>query len=338
MNAYLLDLLAFGSVVSGILVITAKNPVLSVLYLVAVFINAAGYLIVLGVGFIGLSYLIVYIGAIAVLFLFVVMMLNLRVVELVTVGREYTKTLPLGGVIGTLFLYEILTVVPQTERATSLPLFGEGVFHWFTSVLLGLPNTATGANVHHGFNPVAADTQFSVFLQVEALGQVLYTNLAVWLLLTSVILLLAMVGPIALCLKASSSNPLTPTLKYSNKGSSSLLQIPMQLWEWLLQFSFIKGLVHAATKGFCLSPVLARLAAYRWMIPFKLAGSICFTLNITLFRKNVELSDVIGDRPELIILIAILSVLFTLYVHILLINRFYNLTLYVFSGKILAFN
>ena len=89
MNTFLLDILAFGAVLSGVLVITSKNPVISVLFLISVFVNAAAYLLLLGVGFIGISYLIVYVGAIAILFLFVVMMLNISVSEIGEVGREY---------------------------------------------------------------------------------------------------------------------------------------------------------------------------------------------------------------------------------------------------------
>jgi NADH-ubiquinone oxidoreductase chain 6 len=73
---YLLNLLALGSVIAGILVITSSNPVISVLFLVTVFVLASCYLLALGVSFVGLTYLIVYVGAVAVLFLFVVMMLN----------------------------------------------------------------------------------------------------------------------------------------------------------------------------------------------------------------------------------------------------------------------
>ena len=87
MNTFLLDLLGFGAVLSRILVITSTNPVISVLFLISVFINAAGYLLILGVGFIGVSYLIVYVGAIAILFLFVVMMLNIQLTEIVSDGK-----------------------------------------------------------------------------------------------------------------------------------------------------------------------------------------------------------------------------------------------------------
>src|ERR1700712_2571448 len=112
MNSVLLDLLALGAILSGIMVITAKNPVISVLFLIAVFINVAGYLVLLGVAYLGLVYLIVYVGAIAILFLFVIMMLNLRLVELVDTGKEYTQSLPLGTLLGALFFFEVLSLTP----------------------------------------------------------------------------------------------------------------------------------------------------------------------------------------------------------------------------------
>jgi NADH-ubiquinone oxidoreductase chain 6 len=112
MNSVLLDVLALGAILSGIIVITAKNPVISVLFLIAVFINVAGYLVLLGVAYLGLVYLIVYVGAIAILFLFVIMMLNLRLVELVDTGQEYTKNLPIGAFLGSLFFFEFLSILP----------------------------------------------------------------------------------------------------------------------------------------------------------------------------------------------------------------------------------
>ena len=68
----LLELLSFGAIFSSILVITSNNPVVAVIFLILLFINTAGYLILMGIGFIGLSYIIIYIGAITVLFLFII--------------------------------------------------------------------------------------------------------------------------------------------------------------------------------------------------------------------------------------------------------------------------
>ena len=71
-KALFIDLLAFGAIVSSVLVITSKNPVIAVIFLISLFVNAAGYLIFTGVGFIGLTYIILYVGAITVLFLFII--------------------------------------------------------------------------------------------------------------------------------------------------------------------------------------------------------------------------------------------------------------------------
>lgn len=111
----LLSALAFAAVLSGILVITAKNPVISVLFLISVFINVAGYLVLMGVAYLGLVYIIVYVGAIAILFLFVIMMLNLRLVELLDTGKAYTQNLPLGTMLGALFFFELLSVTQSTN-------------------------------------------------------------------------------------------------------------------------------------------------------------------------------------------------------------------------------
>lgn len=201
MNNFLLDFLALGAILSGILVITSKNPVISVLFLIAVFVNVAGYLVLLGVGFVGISYLIVYIGAVTVLFLFVIMMLNLQLTELSAVGKEYTKNLPLAGIIGSLFLFELISIVPafSFQSSDSYNLFSElgiGIIHWFNSVILGASNAST--EIYHAFNSMDADTQFANFLQIQTIGQVLYTNGALWLIVASIILLLAMTGPIVL--------------------------------------------------------------------------------------------------------------------------------------------
>ena len=104
MKNLILDLLAFGTLLSSVLVITSKNPVIAVIFLISVFVNAAGYLIMLGVGFIGISYIIVYVGAIAVLFLFVIMMINIKLTDILETGSQYTKTFPLALAIGS-YLY-----------------------------------------------------------------------------------------------------------------------------------------------------------------------------------------------------------------------------------------
>ena len=137
MNSVLLDLLALGAILSSIMVITAKNPVISVLFLIAVFVNVAGYLCLLGVAYLGLVYLIVYVGAIAILFLFVIMMLNLRLVELVDTGQEYTKNLPMGAFLGSLFFFELLSILPVSYHDGGSLHMSLSIFNWLNTTLLG---------------------------------------------------------------------------------------------------------------------------------------------------------------------------------------------------------
>ena len=88
----LLDLLSLVCIFSGILVITSKNPIVSVLFLIGLFLSISCYLIALGLNFIGLSYLLVYVGAVSILFLFILMLINVRISEL---SNETSNSLPL---------------------------------------------------------------------------------------------------------------------------------------------------------------------------------------------------------------------------------------------------
>jgi len=222
MNNVLLDLLALGAILSGIMVITAKNPVISVLFLIAVFLNVAGYLVLLGVAYLGLVYLIVYVGAIAILFLFVIMMLNLRLVELVETGQEYTKSLPMGAFLGSLFFFELLSILPVSYHDGGSLHVSLSIFNWLNTTLLGISNTDTALDsihhsvgtegVHAAFNPVVADSTMTTFTQIESIGQGLYTYASLWLVVASVIFLLAMVGPIVLCMSP------TPTATATSKS------------------------------------------------------------------------------------------------------------------------
>ena len=203
MKNLFIDLLAFGALLSTVLVITSKNPVISVIFLISVFINASGYLILLGIGFIGISYIIVYVGAIAVLFLFVIMLLNIRISDILEAGSQYTKNIPLALAIGSLFIYEIFTIIPFSFNDVSLI---SSLLNLITNLNgLFLDSNISSANVvFNAFNPVTVDTTFVNFLQVQAVGQSLYTLGAFWLIITSLILLLAMVAPIFISKKTTS--------------------------------------------------------------------------------------------------------------------------------------
>lgn len=104
------------ALISGVMVIRSKNPVHSVLFLILVFCNAAGLLILLHLDFFAMIFLVVYVGAIAVLFLFVVMMLHIKLTEM---NENILRYLPVGGIIGLIFLFEVLLVVENDL----IPLF-----------------------------------------------------------------------------------------------------------------------------------------------------------------------------------------------------------------------
>ena len=163
------------ALISSIMVISARNPVHSVLFLILAFFNAAGLLILMEMEFLSLIFIVVYVGAIAVLFLFVVMMLNVKISE---VEDEVLQYLPVGGTIGLIFLFLIFFII-------------EGDFVSFNGQA----------------NSIYLDwfQQVDVVSNIETLGQVLYTDYSVYFLLAGVILLVAMVGAIVLTMSTRTS-------------------------------------------------------------------------------------------------------------------------------------
>lgn len=106
----ILDILSIFAIFCAILVIISKNPIVSVLFLIALFAGISSYLITLGLSFIGLSYLIVYIGAVSILFLFILMLINVRISELQSIT---SNSIPLAIAVGISFNYPIFEVLPS---------------------------------------------------------------------------------------------------------------------------------------------------------------------------------------------------------------------------------
>ena len=154
-------------VASAVMVISARNPVHSVLYLILAFVNAAGLFVMMGAEFLAMILIVVYVGAVAVLFLFVVMMLDVDFAELKQGMLQY---LPIGMLIGGIFLAELLLVVGAWA-------IGPGVPQAITAPIpANMPNT-------------------------EAIGVVLYTKYVYFFEAAGMILLVAMVGAIVLTLQ-----------------------------------------------------------------------------------------------------------------------------------------
>jgi NADH-ubiquinone oxidoreductase chain 6 len=112
-----LDLISIIAILSGIFVIVSKNPVVSVLFLIGLFSSISLYLMILGLSFIGLSYLIVYVGAVSILFLFILMLINIRISEL---QNNTANSIPLGLLIIIGLIYTIFKILPNnTERSNN---------------------------------------------------------------------------------------------------------------------------------------------------------------------------------------------------------------------------
>jgi NADH-ubiquinone oxidoreductase chain 6 len=109
-----LDILSLVSVLCGILVIISKNPIVSVLFLIGLFLSISTYLIIDGLNFIGLSYLLVYVGAVSILFLFILMLINVRISELLS---NTSNSIPLAIIIAVSFNYPVYQILPYSITA-----------------------------------------------------------------------------------------------------------------------------------------------------------------------------------------------------------------------------
>jgi NADH-ubiquinone oxidoreductase chain 6 len=199
MTTLFINILAFGTLLSSVFSITSKNPVISVIFLISTFVQAALYLILIGINFVGISYIVIYVGAIAVLFLFVIMMINIKLTDILETGTQYTKNLPLAIAIGSLFIFIIFQLIPFNNNnvpTLSVLLDKITIFNSILSdsniVSINLINSI----VNNYLFSSLSDVIITEFTQIEVLGHSLYTYGAILLIVLSVILLLAMFATI----------------------------------------------------------------------------------------------------------------------------------------------
>lgn len=162
---------SFMTVASGVMVISSRNPVHSVLFLILAFFNAAGLFVLLGAEMLAMLLVIVYVGAVAVLFLFVVMMLNINFVRM---KEGFLRYLPVGLLVAAVLFTELFLVLKVSSDRIDIKSK--------TIVTDTLENTQAATNAH-------------------AIGNVLYTDYIVPFQLAGIILLIAMVGAITLTLR-----------------------------------------------------------------------------------------------------------------------------------------
>ena len=171
MSISLLTFYLFSAILllSSLMVISTKNPVHSVLFLILAFLNAAGIFVILHAEFLAMILIIVYVGAVAVLFLFVVMMLDFKT----SLEKDnILQYMPIGLLIGLVFIAELVIVLINTRLDLS--------------------------NIQILTNPLG---NFLDQSNTEAIGSILYTNYVLYFQLSGVILLVAMVGSIVLTLR-----------------------------------------------------------------------------------------------------------------------------------------
>lgn len=212
MVSIIINILGLSAILNAILVITRKNPVISILYLIIVFLNISGYLVLIGINFIGISYIIIYIGAIIVLFLFVIMILNLQFTEL-NIIYSTNKNIPLGIILRSIFIYEIISIISFIDNNNNIKGINTRNQHlvsiinpvnYINSIYLNITsNIRVDRNIYINTNGINTRTRnisrdFSNFIQIQSLGNSIYTSNSIWLIITSIILLLAIVRPITL--------------------------------------------------------------------------------------------------------------------------------------------
>ena len=173
-----LDLITILSILFGLLIIVSKNPIVSVLHLISLFVCISGYLILLGMKFIGISYLLVYVGAVSILFLFILMLINIRTSELIS---NTNNNIPLAILVILAIYIPYNNLLPNTKTT------------------LGYDNV----NILY-VSSYTWDKHIVDVLDITSVGNIMYTNYSILLLITSIILLLAMVGSIVITIKQKS--------------------------------------------------------------------------------------------------------------------------------------
>ena len=188
-----LDILSIISILFGIFIIVSKNPIISVLFLILLFSTISVYLILLGAKFIGISYLLVYVGAVSILFIFILMLINIRVSELIS---DTNNNIPLAILTIIAFINPINQILPdQNARYDSFidVLFKGEINKLFDYFINNNQVTYVSSKTWDG--------SLTDSIDIMSIGNILYSSYSIWLIISSIILLLAMVGSIVITIK-----------------------------------------------------------------------------------------------------------------------------------------
>lgn len=207
-NGYIsniLNIISLFAIFCAISVIVNKNPIISILFLIGLFASVSSYLIILGLSFIGLSYLIVYIGAVSILFLFILMLINIRISEL---QSNTNNSIPLTVIIGISMSYSLFQLLPYDIAILSN--FNKELASKNSDIFYMSINKEKFSSSDYLINKdndlffVTSkiwDGNLAESNHITTIGNIMYTNYNLWLIIASFILLLAMVGAIVITIK-----------------------------------------------------------------------------------------------------------------------------------------
>lgn len=194
------DIIYLVSILFGVFTIVSRNPIVSVLFLIGLFVNISGLLILIGLNFMGLSYILVYVGAVSILFLFILMLINIRISELLS---ETNNDIPLAVLTVLLFYYIVGQVLPSnlTDNTivsylsnSSSEVYNVQLDNEFFNIVDLKQQIAYASSK-------AWDSTLVDVTHISGIGNIMYTNYAIWLIIVSVILLVGMVGAIVITIK-----------------------------------------------------------------------------------------------------------------------------------------
>ncbi len=177
-----LNIISLLAIIFAIFVIIDNNPIKSLLYLIGLFLTISIYLNIIGLTFIGLSYLVIYVGAVSILFIFILMLINIRTSEL---KNNSNNSIFLALIITLLFNYILQPLLPNTSN-----------YYIYNSNLYG-------SNLDN-INLVTSsqwDNNLIENSNITSIGNIMYSNYSIWLIIASLILILAMVGAIVITIK-----------------------------------------------------------------------------------------------------------------------------------------
>nr|YP_010560322.1 NADH dehydrogenase subunit 6 [Aspergillus alliaceus]UYW35410.1 NADH dehydrogenase subunit 6 [Aspergillus alliaceus] len=194
------DVIYLISILFGVLTIVSRNPIVSVLFLIGLFVNIAGLLILVGYNYIGLSYILVYVGAVSILFLFILMLINIRISELLS---ETNNDIPLAVLTVLLFYYIVGQVLPSnlTENTIVSSLSNSQSEVYNVQLDNDLSNLVNLKQEIAYASSKSWDNSLVEFTHITGIGNIMYTSYSIWLIISSIILLLGMVGAIVITIK-----------------------------------------------------------------------------------------------------------------------------------------